>query len=65
MWHTREGDIRARVRFREIFDRDDHVLSEAAECTRLLGVPVFPVRQLAIEAAAWNWAGISHEAHPV
>lgn len=52
MWHSREGDIRARVRFREIFDRDGRVVP--ADGVRLVfGVPPFLVRELVSTGVEW------------
>jgi glycosyltransferase involved in cell wall biosynthesis len=51
MWHSREGKIRARVRFREIFDADNRVITGEPPVTRLFGVPRFLLREVATEAA--------------
>jgi glycosyltransferase involved in cell wall biosynthesis len=61
MWHTREGDIRARVHFREIFDRDDRVLREPAPAARLLGVPRFLLREIVLGAGRWVRAMIRRD----
>lgn len=52
-WHTREGDIRARVRFREIFDRDDRVIEGEPGIASVLGVPRFLIREALSTAGQW------------
>ena len=51
MWHLREGDIRARVRYKELFDRDGWF----AEIRRrsVFGVPLFLFKQLFEACAQW------------
>jgi glycosyltransferase involved in cell wall biosynthesis len=61
MWHSREGDIRARVHFREIFDRDDRVRNEPAPTPRLLGVPRFVLREIVLEAGRWLLAVVRRQ----
>jgi glucosyl-dolichyl phosphate glucuronosyltransferase len=53
MWHTREGDIRSRIRFREIFDAHGRVMSEIPRSPTMFGVPAFMYRELAIDSACW------------
>lgn len=53
MWHTREGDIRARVYFREIFDRDNRVVRGRPAIRQLFGVPRFLFRELLAESVRW------------
>jgi GT2 family glycosyltransferase len=53
MWHTREGDIRSRIRFREIFDADGRIIREAPESPTLFGVPAFIYRDLMVESSSW------------
>jgi GT2 family glycosyltransferase len=50
MWHSREGDIRARVHFREIFDRQNRVAADVTAVRRVLGVPRFLFRELLTES---------------
>jgi hypothetical protein len=61
MWHTREGDIRARVYLREIFDREDRVCSEPAPTARVMGVPRFLLREIAVETGRWLAATIRRD----
>ena len=59
MWHAREGDIRARVRFAEVITADGTVLREPPRATTLFGVPAFLYRELMAEVARWLWAAAS------
>jgi glucosyl-dolichyl phosphate glucuronosyltransferase len=62
MWHTREGDIRARVRFKEIFQADRRITSEPLMSSPLLlGSPVFLHRQLFEFGARWLMASIRRD----
>ena len=56
MWHTREGDIRARVQYREIFDRADRVIAGKPTVARVMNIPRFIFRDLVTHATRWAWA---------
>lgn len=53
-WHSREGRIRARVRYHELFDRDGR-LTHIPRRT-VAGVPLFLVKQLAESFGRWTIA---------
>jgi GT2 family glycosyltransferase len=55
MWHTREGGIRARVRFREIFDRNNRVIEGEPGLPSVAGIPRFLLRE--ILTGTGRWAG--------
>jgi glycosyltransferase involved in cell wall biosynthesis len=59
MWHTREGDIRARVRYKELFDRDGR-FADVRRRT-LFGVPLFLLKQLAHAAGRWSLATLRRD----
>ena len=52
MWHMREGDIRARVRYKELFDRDGRLVPGLRRAS-VFGVPLFLIKQLARSSALW------------
>lgn len=58
MWHSREGDIRARVRFREIFDPDGRIIPGEPAITRVFGIPRFLFRRLFVESTRWVAAAV-------
>ncbi len=62
MWHTREGDIRARVRFREVFDIDGRLLREPPRRRTILGTPAFLFKELAVEGIGWARATARRDA---
>jgi hypothetical protein len=53
-WHSREGIIRARVRYKELFDRDGRMV--AVPRRAILGVPLFLIDQLVRSMASWAGA---------
>jgi glucosyl-dolichyl phosphate glucuronosyltransferase len=53
MWHSREGDIRGRLRFREIFDRNQKIITGEPAVARVLGVPRFMFRELVTGGSRW------------
>jgi GT2 family glycosyltransferase len=55
-WHATEGRIRARVRFREIFDQHNRVVDGEPAVRCLFGVPRFLFRELLVGAARWAMA---------
>jgi glycosyltransferase involved in cell wall biosynthesis len=61
MWHTREGDIRSRIRLREIFDSAGRVMGETPGSPRLFGVPAFLYRELMGECAGWLVAALRRD----
>jgi GT2 family glycosyltransferase len=61
MWHTREGDIRARVQFREIFDRENRVIAGRPAVARLMNVPRFLFRDLLAHGARWALAMVRRD----
>ena len=62
MWHSREGDIRGRVRFREIFDRHQKVIAGEPTVARVLGVPRFMFRELVTGGSRWLAAAVRGDA---
>ena len=52
MWHTREGEIRSRVRYKEIFDREGRIV-EAPPRAQLFGAPAFLIRELIGFTTGW------------
>jgi glucosyl-dolichyl phosphate glucuronosyltransferase len=59
MWHVREGEIRARLRFKEIFDRDGRIMAlERRKGATLLGAPPYVHRELLRECSKWMVATI-------
>lgn len=61
MWHTREGDIRARVHFREIFDRNNRVIDGEPAVPRVFGVPRFLLREVLTEGLRWLAATVRRD----
>ena len=53
MWHTREGDIRARVRYKEIVDIDGRIIDPRPPTAQLFGAPMFIYRQLLESGGRW------------
>jgi GT2 family glycosyltransferase len=58
MWHTREGDIRARVRYKEIVDRDGRVVDALPPSAQLFGAPAFLYAELLRESLRWLLATV-------
>ncbi len=52
MWHRREGEIRARVRYKELFDVHG-ALTAPRRSAPLFGAPAFLYRELADSALQW------------
>jgi GT2 family glycosyltransferase len=63
MWHSREGGIRARIRYKEIFDQAGRVLAEPRSPT-LFGASPLVYREWALQAGRWLMALVrDDEAH--
>jgi GT2 family glycosyltransferase len=52
-WHVAEGRIRARLRYKEIFDAEGRIRTEPLDGPRLLGTPAFLYRELFHESKRW------------
>lgn len=61
MWHTREGDIRSRVRYFEIFETDGRIRREVPDWATLFGVPPFVYRKLVTAGANWLAASVRRD----
>jgi GT2 family glycosyltransferase len=60
MWHHREGDIRARVRYKELFDAQGRLVEPPR--ARWLGAPLFVYRELLTAAVRWLFAAARGDA---
>jgi glycosyltransferase involved in cell wall biosynthesis len=52
-WHTQEGEIRARLGYKETFDKEGRVITPPREGRRLLDTPAYVFRELLVECRRW------------
>jgi GT2 family glycosyltransferase len=52
-WHVAEGRIRARLRFKEIFDVEGCILNGPVSASTVFGTPPFLYRQLLLASKRW------------
>lgn len=52
-WHVAEGEIRARLRFKEIFDVEGRITNEPADGPTIFGTPPFIYRELFLASKQW------------
>ena len=60
MWHTREGEIRGRIRYKEIFDAEDRI-TQPPDVPGWLGAAPLVYRELAGEAVRWLLAVVTRD----
>jgi glucosyl-dolichyl phosphate glucuronosyltransferase len=61
MWHAREGDIRSRIGYREIFDADGRIMRDPPRSPTLFRVPAFIYRDLMLETVRWLAAAATRD----
>lgn len=52
-WHTDEGRIRARLRYKEVFDREGRIITHVRDGLRLFDTPAYVFRELLAECRRW------------